>query len=368
VTTLHPGLADAPIARIAVFRALMLGDMLCAVPALRALRAAFPRAAIAWIGLEPTRPMARRLPHLIDEFIALPGYPGLPEVPVDAAALPGFFATVRARRFDLALQMHGSGAIVNPLVAAFGARHCAGFFDDDAALPRRDAPLFVRWPRAGHEIERMLLLTDHLGVPRRGTALEFPIGAADRAELAAAWADADAGAPYVCIHVGAQLASRRWPVDRFAAVADAVAGGGRSVVLTGSAAEARLVDEVVQRMRRRATPLAGKTTLGALGALIDGAEALVCNDTSVSHIAAALACPSVVVSCGADVARWAPLDADRHRVLWQSLPCRPCAYAECPVGHACAQAITPDAVLAALRVVAGRRDAVEERTMEGATP
>ena len=70
-------------------------------------------------------------------------------------------------------------------------------------------------------------------------------------------------------------------------------------------------------MRRRAIDLAGKTTLGALGALIEGAEALVCNDTSVSHIAAALACPSVVVSCGADVARWAPLDADRHRVLWQ---------------------------------------------------
>jgi len=362
---MHPHLAGTPIARIAVFRALMLGDMLCAVPALRALRAAFPCAAITWIGLEPTRSMARRLAHLIDDFIALPGYPGLPEVPVDAAALPGFFAAVRSRRFDLALQMHGSGAIVNPLVAAFGARRCAGFFDDDAPVPRCDEPLFVRWPGAGHEIERMLVLTDHLGLPRRGTALEFPIGAVDRAELAAV--RADDGAPYVCIHVGAQLPSRRWPVDRFAAVADAVAAGGRSVVLTGSASEAGLVDDVVRRMRRRATSLAGKTTLGALGALIADADALVCNDTSVSHIAAALGCPSVVVSCGADVARWAPLDATRHRVLWQALPCRPCAYAECPIGHPCAQAVSAEAVLAALAAVTERGEAVEER-LEGAIP
>jgi len=364
---MHPRLAAAPIARIAVFRALVLGDMLCAVPALRALRAAFRDAAITWIGLEPTRPMARRLAHLIDDFIALPGYHGLPEVPVDVAALPGFFATVRSRRFDLALQMHGSGAIVNPLVAAFGARLCAGFFDDEAAVPRRDEPLFLRWPTTGHEIERMLALTDHLGLPRRGTALEFPIGAADRAELAAAWPGAGTGVRCVCIHVGAQLPSRRWPADRFAAVADAVAASGRAVVLTGSAGEAGLVDEVVRRMRQRATNLAGKTTLGALGALISGAEAIVCNDTSVSHIAAALGCPSVVVSCGADVARWAPLDASRHRVLWQALPCRPCAYAECPIGHPCAEAITAEAVLAALAAVSGHGEAVERR-LEGAMP
>ena len=137
-------------------------------------------------------------------------------------------------------------------------------------------------------------------------------------------------------------------------------------MLTGSAGEAGLVDAVIQRMRRRATSLAGKTSLGALGALIDDADALVCNDTSVSHIAAALGCPSVVVSCGADVARWAPLDTTRHRVLWQALPCRPCAHAQCPIGHACAEAITVDAVLAALDEVAGRRQAVEET--EGVMP
>jgi ADP-heptose:LPS heptosyltransferase len=351
----HPLLADAPVARIAVFRALMLGDMLCAVPALRALRSAFADASITWIGLEPTRAMAARLDHLIDDFIALPGYPGLPEVPVDAPALPGFFAQVRSRRFDLALQMHGSGAIVNPLVAALGARHSAGFFDADAPVPRSDQALFVRWPSDGHETLRMLALTDHLGLARRGSGLEFPVTAADGAALAAAWPGGRDAAPYVCVHAGAQLASRRWPVERFAAVADAVAASGRTVVLTGSPGEAPIVAELMRRMRRLAVDLAGRTTLGALGALLENAEALVCNDTSVSHIAAALGCPSVVVSCGADVARWAPLDRDRHLVLWHALPCRPCAHPVCPIGHDCATAISPQAVLAALRDVVGER-------------
>ena len=345
---MHPILHERPMRRIAVFRALVLGDMLAAVPALRVLRAAFADAEITWIGLEATRSMARRLDHLVDDFIALPGYPGLPEVPVDAAALPGFFAAVRSRRFDLALQLHGSGNIVNPLVASFGARHTAGFFDAAAQVPRADAALYAPWPTEGHEILRLLALTDHLGLPRQGTGLEFPLGAADRAGLDAKWPRPAGARPYVCIHAGAQLPSRRWGADRFAAVADAVDAAGRDVVLTGSAGEVSLVAEVLRRMRSPATNLAGHTSLGELGVLIEGAEAIVCNDTGVSHIAAALRCPSVVISSGADVGRWAPLDATLHRVLWQAMACRPCAHAVCPIGHPCAAAISPASVAAAL--------------------
>jgi len=43
-----------------------------------------------------------------------------------------------------------------------------------------------------------------------------------------------------------------------------------------------------------------------------------------------------VVSCGSDVARWAPLERERHRVLWQPMPCRPCAHRVCPTDHGCA--------------------------------
>jgi ADP-heptose:LPS heptosyltransferase len=245
---------------------------------------------------------------------------------------------VQARRFDLALQLHGSGTIVNPLVASFGARHMAGFANAAAWVPPADAALFAPWPETGHEIERLLALPDHLGLPRQGLALEFPVTEADRTELRQEWPAAHFER-YVCVHAGSQLPSRRWDPRRFAAVADAIARRGRAVVLTGSASESGLVAEVRRHMREPAVDLCGRTTLWTLGALVQGAEAVVCNDTGLSHIAAALQRPSVVVACGSDTRRWAPLDTRRHRVLAQQLPCRPCAHRSCPTAHECASAI-----------------------------
>ncbi|MFO1268302.1 MAG: hypothetical protein U1F67_16925 [Rubrivivax sp.] len=90
--------------RIAVFRALMLGDMLCALPALRALKAGFPGAQVALIGLPWAAEWAARLAE-VDDFIAFPGYPAFAETPTaDVGALPFFLATVQARRFDLAVR------------------------------------------------------------------------------------------------------------------------------------------------------------------------------------------------------------------------------------------------------------------------
>src|SRR5690606_31992826 len=144
----------------------------------------------------------------------------------------------------------------------------------------------------------------------------------------------------------AQLASRRWRPSRFAAVADALHASGRTVVLTGTPAEAELVAGVARRMRAPAIDLSGRTTLWTLGALLERAEFILCNDTGISHVAAALARPSVVVSSGSDVARWAPLERRLHEVLWQDMPCRPCSHSDCPcASHECAEAVTVQDVL-----------------------
>jgi ADP-heptose:LPS heptosyltransferase len=333
------------VRRIAVFRALQLGDMLCAVPALRALRRAHPQTQITLIGLPWAADWVLRMRH-VDRFFAFPGWPGLPEQRPELAQLPAFIERMQGCRFDLALQMHGAGNIVNPLVATFGARESAGFHRAGEYCP--DPWRFIEWPHSGHEIERCLALTDALGVPRAGLDLEFPLLPTDHVAVARRWPQLDR-ARFVCVHPGAQLPSRRWPVERFAQVVSALTEAGLRVVLTGTAQERGLAEALIAHLapaaRAAVFDLLGQTSLWQLGALLARARLLVCNDTGVSHVAAALRTPSVVVSCGAETARWAPLDHRLHTVLAHPVSCRPCAHRACPTGHECALGVTPAAVI-----------------------
>src|SRR5262245_37572888 len=115
-------------ARVVILRALQLGDLLCAVPAFRALRAALPDAEIVLVGLPWARVLVERFPHYLNGFREFPGYPGLPERPAQVERIPAFLTAMQAERFDLVLQMHGSGPFVNRLTVLFGARRCAGFY------------------------------------------------------------------------------------------------------------------------------------------------------------------------------------------------------------------------------------------------
>lgn len=322
--------------RIGVFRALMLGDMLCATPALRALRSAWPEAHITLIGLPWAAGLAQRLAS-IDDFLAFPGWPGLPELPAPAPEqMRSFMGQIRRRHFDLAIQLHGSGQLTNALVASFGAECNAGFGDEKTGFPAADASRFVPWPERGNEILRLLQLTDHLGLPRRGVELDLPLTLED-------YRRADAlvsrKKPYAIVHAGSQLPSRRWPPQRFAAVADRLAATGLTVVLTGTASEKLLVDSVASAMAHRPLDLCGETDLWTLGALLASAQVLLCNDTGLSHMAAALGVPSVITACGSEIERWAPLNRHKHRVLSHEVACRPCAHRECPLDHQCAKGL-----------------------------
>ena len=116
------------------------------------------------------------------------------------------------------------------------------------------------------------------------------------------------------VHPGARLAPWRWSPAGFAAVGDALAERGLRVVLSGSEDEAPITAQVAEAMSSPALDLAGRTSLGGLGALVDGARLLVTNDTGASHVAAALRTPSVVVFTASDPRRWAPLDGALHRI------------------------------------------------------
>src|SRR4051794_16557 len=164
--------------RIAIFRALKLGDMLCAVPALRAIRSGFPGSEIVLVGLPWASDFVARYPAYLDGFREFPGYPGLPELEPELARLPTFFESMRAERFDLAIQLHGSGATPTAIVSQFGAQIQAGFYDP--AYNFFDPATFLPYPGRGLELRRLLRLVEHLGIPGHGEELEFPVSDYER--------------------------------------------------------------------------------------------------------------------------------------------------------------------------------------------
>jgi len=329
---------------VIVFRALQLGDMLCAVPALRALRHALPQARIVLAGLPWAQQFVNRFPHYLDEFLAFPGHPRLPEQAVHHEELAAFYTGLCERRFDLALQLHGSGDVSNDIVSGFGAAAMAGFCRG-AAVARARTVLFP-YPETGTEPERLLFLVEQLGaLPRpaageaspatvdparaadtvvptpqtvAGAQLEFPISQQDEDELAASGvARGLVPGDYLCIHPGARHRDKCWPARHFAELGDRLASEfGIKVVLTGSAQEADLTAEVAKHMRHTPIDAAAPISIGAMAALMRDARLLLCNDTGVSHIAAGLKLKSVVIFSKADIARWAPLDRHTHRCIW----------------------------------------------------
>lgn len=309
-----PWLQRQPSNSLVIFRALQLGDMLCAVPALRAIRSSLPDTRISLIGLPWASQFADRFPRYIDEFIAFPGHAAFPEQPVRQELLADFYSDMRARRFDMALQLHGSGEQSNLVTRAFGARTLAGYGEEK----RGEAEVFFPYPESGPEPLRLLKLAQLLGSSSDNAELEFPITPADERELAASGVAAGlAPHSYLCVHPGARIRDKCWHPARFAHVADKLAEEfGVKVVLTGSAAEAELTSAVAGHMRTPAINAAAPISIGAMASLMSRGRLLISNDTGVSHIAAGLGLSSVIIFSKADIRRWAPLNVLRHRSLW----------------------------------------------------
>lgn len=333
----------APPDSIIVFRALQLGDMLCAVPALRALRAACPDARITLVGLPSAREFTGRFQRYVDELVEFPGIAAFPEQPPRPQAMPAFYRRLRALQADVALQMHGSGAQSNPIVGQLGARRWGGFTDGTTApVPGQR----MAWPEGLPEPQRYLALLRYLGLPAQDDALEFPCTGQDGRDADRLLRDHGLDpARLVLMHVGARLPSRRWPLARYAEVAGALSRLGWQVALTGTEAEAPMTAELGRLSGLALPDLCGATSLGSLAALLRMSRLLVCNDTGISHMAAAVGAASVVIASGSDPVRWAPKERARHTVLAVDLPCRPCAFETCPIGHPCALAISPAQVI-----------------------
>lgn len=329
--------------RIAVLRALQLGDLLVAVPALRSLRVGFPDAEITLIGLPWARDFVHRFGHYLDRFVPFPGYPGLAETEPepDPEQVRSFFDEQRRYAYDLVIQMHGSGTVSNRIVEGIGGHATAGYYEGE---PPGGLTVAAPYPDDLPEVLRNLELVRLLGCPRTGLDLEFPLFAEDRREAVSLLYGMRR--PIIGLHPGSRSPARRWPAEYFAAAADDLARRfNAGIILTGVPTEREIVREVAALMETDATDLAGKTTLGGLAAVIADLDLFLCNSTGPSHIADAVGTPSVTIFGASDPRRWAALDRDLHPIAVHQVPCSPCAFWECPIDHPCLRLLEPAAVV-----------------------
>lgn len=307
------------IKKIGILRALQLGDLMCSIPAIRALRNEFKDAEIFLIGLPNAKGFVHRFPQYFNGLIKFPGYPGLPEQPFDIHEIALFISDMQKQGFDLIIQMQGNGNIVNPLCELMGAMFTAGYFRSTDYEPK--GGLFIKYPEGKfHEIERHLLLMEHLLISSKGTNLEFPLFDTDYVDLELSGLKFEPQS-YICVHPGSRGSWRQWPTSYFASLGDYAAEHGKTVVITGTVDELPLVEETAALMRNKPVIAAGKTTLGSMGVLIKNAFALISNCTGVSHIASALNTPGIIISMDGEPHRWGPLNKDILQTIdWISEP------------------------------------------------
>lgn len=333
----------AGVDSIAVLRANGLGDLLVAEPALAALRAAYPDASITLLGAPHAVALLADRPAPVDRVLVAPLVPGVrfdaggpTRVPDDPPeVVEAFCARMRAERFDLAVQLHGGGGNANPLLARLGAGLTAGSRAPGAAPLDRTVP----WTPYQHDVLRWLEVVALVGAQPVRLQPQLAVTAADRhaADLALAAAGVDGGAPLVALHPGATDPRRRWPPQRLAAVADALAADGARPVLLGGAGDAGGVASVRAALRAPAIDLSGALSLPALVGLLERATLFVGNDSGPRHLAEAVGTATVGVFTKANLVDVAPLFRTRHRVLvsWASA-CEVCGadYLAGDCGHA----------------------------------
>lgn len=203
-------------------------------------------------------------------------------------------------------------------------------------------------------VQRFVQLAEPLGTPLDTTAPIAPPRlssspeqqAAARAALQLATPDPDRLAVFC---PGAEYGpAKRWPPAHFARLAQLLAQHGYSVWLLGSAkdrdAGQAIVEQAPELTNDTLVNLCGSTSLTQAIDLIAGADLVVCNDSGLMHVAAALDRPLVALY-GSSSSLFTPPLSPRARILGVDLPCRPCFKRECPLGHlACLNQITPQQV------------------------
>jgi heptosyltransferase-2 len=341
------------IERIVVRGTNWVGDAVMTIPALRQLRRLFPKAHITLA----TRSWAEGLFADADFLDALQVH--------DGSGLRSVVQQVRQWRkgnFDLAILFPNS--LETALVASLARVPLRIGYATEGRQALLTHPLALpEWRSSKHEVFYYLQIVAELewwltkGQTFQDTQPDgsLEVSAARKSAARAFLSEHGiAGSERTVALCPGSINSRakRWPTERYAALADKLIDDGARVLLVGSAGEAEVSAEVARHMRRDPVLLTGQTDLAQLVAVLSLVDLLVTNDTGPAHIASALGRPTLVIFGPTNPLTTRPF-SPYGEIIREPPDCAPCMLRDCPIDHRCMTAITPDAVFERARVVLG---------------
>jgi heptosyltransferase-2 len=341
-----------------VIRLSSVGDIVLTEPVVTALRTAFPDATLGFVVKDAFRELVEGHPA-IDRIHTLEDS--------SAGAMRRLAREIGASGYDAAVDLHHNLRTTH-LVRASGARRATSYRKREIGDALRVRILRRPFRASKLLVERYLEALTSLGVRRelqsgpggRPTRPRLFLTEESRSGAAAALERVGLeGRAYAAVAPGAMWATKRWPLERYAAlVPSLVSHLGLRVLLVGSPSERELCEAVAGSGCAGATSLAGETTLGESAALIALARLFVGNDSGPTHMAMALGVPTVAIFGPTDPGQF---DHEGHALIYSDLACSACSFygsRRCPERHwNCMLSIEPDDVVAAAdRLLSGGPD------------
>ncbi|HEV8269646.1 MAG TPA: lipopolysaccharide heptosyltransferase II, partial [Thermoanaerobaculia bacterium] len=322
-----------------------VGDVVLSLPALKALRASFPKDELTVLARPWVADLYRARPEPDDVLVEDPkgdhrGFAGISRLA----------ASLEERSFDRAVILPTSfGSAFTLLRARIPER--IGYRGElrDFLLTR---PISSSLAVGEHQVWKHLRLVEAAGAdlpesPDTSWKVERGLRDSARSRLRdAGWM----GEPFLAAHAASFAhQAKRWLPERFAELFDRLAGErGVAVALLGSASEAAMNRSLASALRvARPFDLSGKTSLPEALGLLAEAALFVGNDSGLAHLAAAAGTPTVVVFGPTDPDATRPWDGPRAdgtpvnvRIVRSRPLCAPCRFTNCPIDHRCMADVT----------------------------
>ena len=312
------------VKKIAILRANGLGDFIVTLPAIKAIRDAYPAAELVMLAKPWHKNFLEKGRTPVDRVEVVPVLKHIREdigEEENQDELNVFFQKMKNEQFDIAVHFQGKGSAANQFLNKLNARLTAGHSCNEAEMIDRSIPYYYYQ----NEIIRFLEVAKLIGATAFDLEPEIILLEKDKQESLQFMTEQNLKKPFIIFHASAMDQRRVWPAEKFAALGNILSKKGFTIVFSGIREEMDVINKVRLQMKYPSVDSVSKLSLGGLASLMQDSELVISNDTGPLHLAQAVKAKTVGIYWAPNIINWAPVVRDNHRpVISWNLPCSLC--------------------------------------------